>query len=112
LKDAVVTFDGCAATWRRDRAADALRALGPAGKRAVAALGPPVLTRREREVATLAARGHTAGEIARLLFIGERTVESHLARSYAKLGVSSKRELVRRAAELGLVEPEDPYRVP
>ena len=36
------------------------------------------------------------------LFIGERTVESHLARAYAKLGVRSKADLVERASELGL----------
>ena len=41
---------------------------------------------REREVARLAAQRRTAPEIARQLFIGERTVESHLARIYAKLG--------------------------
>ncbi|MGQ0846327.1 MAG: response regulator [Sporichthyaceae bacterium] len=67
---------------------------------------PPrdALTPRELQVARLAARGATAPEIARELFIGERTVESHLARSYVKLGVDSKLDLVRRAAELGLTE--------
>jgi DNA-binding CsgD family transcriptional regulator len=34
--------------------------------------------------------------------IGTRTVETHLVRIYAKLGVGSKRELVQRAAEFGL----------
>ncbi|MGQ0632131.1 MAG: response regulator [Sporichthyaceae bacterium] len=62
------------------------------------------LSAREREVARLAGRGRTAPAIARELFIGERTVESHLGRIYAKLGVNSKLDLVRRATELGLVE--------
>jgi DNA-binding CsgD family transcriptional regulator len=53
-------------------------------------------------VAQLAARGDTSPEIAQALFIGERTVESHLARIYAKLGVASKRELLQRASEFGL----------
>ena len=89
--------------WRRNRALDALRRLGSVGRRAAAAaLGPGSLTRREREVARLAAGGLSAKEIAAALFIGERTVESHLASTYAKLGVSSKLELVRRAMELGL----------
>ncbi|MGQ0625428.1 MAG: response regulator [Sporichthyaceae bacterium] len=67
-------------------------------------VGIAALTAREREVARLAGRGRTAPAIARELFIGERTVESHLGRIYAKLGVNSKLDLVRRATELGLVE--------
>jgi len=67
-----------------------------------AALGPSSLTRRERDVARLAAQGLSAKEIAERLFVGERTVESHLGSVYAKLGVDSKLDLVRRAAELGL----------
>ena len=102
LGRAVATFDACGATWRRDRALRALRRLGEAGKRAAAALGPSVLTARETEVARLAVRGGTAAEIGQALFIGERTVESHLARVYAKLGVASKHELVQRAGDLGL----------
>lgn len=57
------------------------------------------LTAREKEVVALAAAGLTAREIGARLFIGERTVETHLANSYAKLGVSSKRELIRRATQ-------------
>jgi DNA-binding CsgD family transcriptional regulator/tetratricopeptide (TPR) repeat protein len=104
LQRAAAGFDGCGAVWRRDRALEALKRLGEAGKRAAATVGGAALTPRERAVAALAARGDTAPEIARTLVIGERTVESHLARIYAKLGVASKRDLVRRAAELGLGE--------
>lgn len=64
--------------------------------------GPDALSRREREVAMLAARGETAGEIAGRLSLSERTVETHLAGIYAKLDVRSKSELIRRAAEFGL----------
>jgi DNA-binding CsgD family transcriptional regulator len=53
-------------------------------------------------VARLAARGQTAREIAEALFLSERTVESHLAHAYAKLGVASKLDLVRRAGDLRL----------
>jgi pimeloyl-ACP methyl ester carboxylesterase/DNA-binding CsgD family transcriptional regulator len=66
------------------------------------ALGVDALSRREREVALLASRGQTAPEIAERLFLSKRTVESHLATVYAKLGVGSKTELIRRAAELGI----------
>ena len=66
------------------------------------ALGVDALSRREREVALLASRGQTAPEIAERLFLSKRTVESHLAAVYGKLGVGSKSELIRRAAELGI----------
>lgn len=67
-----------------------------------ARIGPDALSRREREVAMLAAHGETAGEIAARLSISERTVETHLIGIYSKLDVRSKTELIRRAAEFGL----------
>ncbi len=56
------------------------------------------LTVREREVAELAATGMSDREIAAKLIVSVRTVESHLASSYRKLGIASRREL---AALLG-----------
>jgi DNA-binding CsgD family transcriptional regulator len=103
LAEAATTFGACGATMFEDRALLALRHLG--GARRVAPAGPLALTPREREVAALAAAGRTALEISRALFIGKRTVESHLAHIYAKLGVASQLDLVTQAAELGLEEP-------
>jgi DNA-binding CsgD family transcriptional regulator len=60
------------------------------------------LTRRELEVARLAAEGYTAAEIGRRLNIVDRTVESHLANAYSKLGISSRMQLIRMAARLGV----------
>lgn len=54
------------------------------------------LTKREREVALHALRGESAREIAAHLYIGERTVETHLAHVYAKLGLSGRVDLIRR----------------
>ncbi len=56
------------------------------------------LTKRERVVADLAARGVSNGEIADTLFVSRRTVESHLQRVYQKLDLHSRTELayVRR----------------
>ena len=65
-------------------------------------IGVDALSRREREVAVLAARGETAAEIASHLFVSKRTVESHLVSVYDKLGVGSKTELIRRASEFGI----------
>jgi DNA-binding CsgD family transcriptional regulator len=52
------------------------------------------LTPQEQRVATLAARGRTNPDIGRQLFISPKTVDHHLARVYAKLGVRSRRELI------------------
>lgn len=97
--------DRSGSSWRRERSSRALSEMGASGRRVVGAiLGPESLTPREREVALLAARGFTARQIADQLFIATRTVESHLANIYPKLGVASKRELVIRGEELGLTD--------
>jgi DNA-binding CsgD family transcriptional regulator len=57
------------------------------------------LSRREREIAVLVAEGRTSREVAEQLVIGVRTVESHLARVYDKLGIRSRADL---ADALGL----------
>jgi len=53
----------------------------------------PALTTRERQVAELAADGAKSREIADQLFLSPRTVENHLQRVYAKLGVNGRVEL-------------------
>ncbi len=72
------------------------------GRRDRPVLGPEALTRREREVAALAVQGLAAEAIGRRLGVGTRTAETHLANGYAKLGIHSRLELVRRAAEFGV----------
>ncbi|MEV6106117.1 helix-turn-helix transcriptional regulator [Streptomyces sp. NPDC051940] len=56
----------------------------------LAAARPLPLTDREREIVTLAARGLTNREIAERLVVSVRTVEGHLYRVGAKLGVSDR----------------------
>jgi DNA-binding NarL/FixJ family response regulator len=61
------------------------------------------LTDREREVLVVAAEGLTAREIAERLGVSERTVTTHLARIYGKLGVGSRLAAIRLAVQSGLV---------
>lgn len=55
---------------------------------------PVALTPREREIASLAAGGMTSRAIAARLTLSVRTVDSHLARVFAKTGVHSREDLV------------------
>ncbi|MFY1634925.1 LuxR C-terminal-related transcriptional regulator [Solwaraspora sp. WMMB335] len=58
----------------------------------------PALTRREHEIAALAAVGQSNREIADRLTVSIRTVENHLQRAYSKLGVARRTELAERLA--------------
>ncbi len=81
------------------RALARLRQEGAPGRRAAQGVG--ALTPREREVALLARSGLGVRAIAERLFLSERTVESHLAHSYDKLGVKGREELSRLDGDLG-----------
>jgi DNA-binding NarL/FixJ family response regulator len=63
------------------------------------------LTPREQEVVKLIAEAHTNKEIAEILHLSEKTVESHRGRVLQKLGMRDRVELVRYAIRQGLVEP-------
>ena len=62
------------------------------------------LTPREREVLAHVAEGLTIRQIGRRIGISPRTVESHVAKLYRKLGARSRLQAVSRAAALGLIE--------
>jgi DNA-binding NarL/FixJ family response regulator len=66
---------------------------------------PEELSSREKEVVKLVAEAHTNKEIAEILHLSEKTVESHRARVLQKLGMRDRVELVRYAIRRGLVEP-------
>ncbi|MBK9209838.1 MAG: response regulator transcription factor [Anaerolineales bacterium] len=61
------------------------------------------LTAREMEVIQLMAQGLANKQIALSLSISEHTVKFHLSSLYAKLGISSRTEAVKRGIELGLI---------
>jgi DNA-binding NarL/FixJ family response regulator len=66
------------------------------------------LTERERQVLSVAAQGLTAREMAARLGVRERTITTHLARIYGKLGVGNRLAAVRLAAQSGLVSVGTP----
>jgi DNA-binding NarL/FixJ family response regulator len=67
--------------------------------------GPTIpLTPREEEVVKLIAEAHTNSQIAQVLHLAEKTVESHRANVLRKLGMRDRVELVRYAIRRGLVE--------
>ena len=82
------------ATAATQRAAELAATCGQARTPGLAA-GPVAerLTRREREVAGLAAAGASSRQIAARLVVSVRTVDNHLQSAYIKLGVSSRAEL-------------------
>jgi DNA-binding NarL/FixJ family response regulator len=80
---------------------------GHRSKHAIRADPTTALTPREREVLHLLAAGHTNPEIAALLFLSPRTIESHRANIQRKLGVRSRADLVRAAAEIESAEEPD-----
>jgi len=62
------------------------------------------LTEREREVATLIARGKSNGEIASELVLSKRTVEKHVANILSKLALTSRAQIMRWALDHGLTQ--------
>jgi len=92
LSDAARIYATLPAPLHEARVMARLRELGSAGRRVARSLAE--VTPREQEVLALARRGLTAREIAARIHVSERTVETHLAHIYQKLGVSSRRELL------------------
>jgi DNA-binding CsgD family transcriptional regulator len=87
----------CGAVRLSERARTELRATGARPRRDVVT-GRDALTPSEARVAQLAAEGMTSKQIAQSLFVTTKTVETHLAHCYGKLGIHSRSEL---AATLG-----------
>jgi predicted ATPase/DNA-binding CsgD family transcriptional regulator len=69
-------------------------------------VGP--LSPRESEVARLVAHGSTNGQIAEVLVIAERTVESHIANICGKLRFNSRAQVAAWAAQHGLLDGSSP----
>jgi DNA-binding CsgD family transcriptional regulator len=89
IREALSGFEELGAPIWASKAREELAAIG--GRRREEGL-----TAAERRVAVLVAEGRTNREVASALFLGERTVASHLTHIYAKLGVRSRTELARK----------------
>jgi DNA-binding NarL/FixJ family response regulator len=84
---------------------DAIGALGRMARRAREGADVEAgLTPRERQVLDLLSEGLTIRQIASRLRISPRTVETHVAKLYRKLGVRTRVQAISRAATLGLVD--------
>jgi DNA-binding CsgD family transcriptional regulator len=88
-----------AASWAATTRAELARI---SGRTRIEGLSPS-----ELRVAELVVEGRTNREIAAALFLGERTVASHLSHIYAKLGIRSRTELARRPPQQMQPSPPD-----
>ena len=96
LRPALADADAAGAVILAQRARRELVATGLRPRHA-AIEGAAALTPRQRQICELAAAGKGNRAIAQQLFLSIKTVETHLAAGYRKLGVSTRSEL---AAEL------------
>ncbi|TQS26728.1 response regulator transcription factor [Microbispora sp. KK1-11] len=79
-------------------------AAAPVGGRAARPL--PELTDREIEVLRLVADGLNNAEIARRLFLSEKTIRNHISSIFGKLQVDDRAQAIVRARRVGLGSPE------
>ncbi len=95
LREAVGRAERLGAVRLRSVAVDLLRASG-ARRAADRHTGAPALTASEERICRLADAGHSNAEIAAVLHLAVRTVETHLTNSFRKLGVRRRAELAGR----------------
>lgn len=109
LRLALTTFQRLGARPAATLARHRLERLGeealPRGPRPSTRANPAGLTRREIELLTLVAAGHSNPAIAARLFLSPRTVENHVASAMAKLGAASRGDAVATARTLGILAP-------
>ncbi len=99
LAVAAEKFAACGARSLHAAAAREQRRLGVRVPAASRGTGPHGLTQRELDVVKLVGEGYTNQQIAGSLFVSVRTVETHLAHIFAKLGVSSRTAILKAINE-------------
>jgi DNA-binding NarL/FixJ family response regulator len=91
-------------TWLEGPALQKLLGQSATARNAVVEDGLTALTRREREVVEVVARGRTNRQVGEELFISDPTVRHHLCTIFDKLGVASRGELIVYAYRHGLAD--------
>jgi DNA-binding CsgD family transcriptional regulator/tetratricopeptide (TPR) repeat protein len=91
-----------AAKVRRDLRSRGLTTV-PARRRSITLTNPAGLTARQTDVLRLIGDGLTNAELAERLYLSVKTVEHHISAILAKLHATNRRDAVRRARELGIV---------
>jgi DNA-binding CsgD family transcriptional regulator len=89
LREGLDLADRCGAVLLASRAREELLAVGARPRRSRIS-GRDALTASELRVCRMAADGASNREIAQALFVGLRTVETHLTRAYDKLGIAGR----------------------
>lgn len=95
-------FEACGAPHLHEQAVHAQQRLGWRMRRddqGRSAGGLSALTPRELQIAELVSQGYTNQQIARKLSVSPKTVETHLSRAFAKLGVPSRAALASALAQ-------------
>jgi predicted ATPase/class 3 adenylate cyclase/DNA-binding CsgD family transcriptional regulator len=82
------------------------------GERKRPGTGWESLTPTEQQIVALLVEGLTNTEIGKRMFVSPRTVQTHLSRIYAKLGVTSRTELAANAAQRTAIEASSPNQQP
>lgn len=98
LRVAIEEFRSCGALRYEKEAERQLRRLGrrtPTARATVSDDAPLPLSEREWQVAELVAAGRTNRQIAVQLLLSDKTIETHLTRIFARLGISSRTLLAR-----------------
>jgi len=107
LTEAVSRYEGLQARWDIRRAEDRLRPHGVRrrgrGQRAQrAAFGWAALTPTEVKIAVMVARGDSTSDIARVMSLSRRTVQTYISHILAKLGAKGRVDIVREALRQGV----------
>lgn len=103
LERALRLYEECGAQWHAARVRRRLAAAGsrtkPASRARNRSTGWAGLSRGELQVVRLVAAGATNREVAERLFVSPHTVNTYVRRSFKKLGITSRIELVKIAME-------------